>query len=82
MRRAGHRIGTVTLAVQDDTGYIKLLSRFTGAAVALQAPNGPVPGSDQLPSGAGRQQVRYTVGVFPSGPLDVTLSVPPLGASS
>lgn len=82
VRRAGHRIGTVTLAVQDDTGYIKLLSRFTGAAVALQAPNGPVPGSDQLPSGAGRQQVRYTVGAFPSGPLDVTLSVPPLGASS
>ncbi len=79
VRRGGRRLGTVTLAVQDDTGYIKLLGRFTGAAVALKAPNGPVPGSDLLPSGGGRQQVAYTVGAFPSGPLDVTLSVPPLG---
>lgn len=81
VRRGGRQIGTVTLAVQDDTGYIKLLHRFTGAAVALKAPNGPVPGSDLLPSGGGRQQVAYTVGAFPSGPLDVTLSVPPLGAA-
>lgn len=81
VRRSGRRVGTVTLAVQDDTGYIKLLGRFTGAAVALRAPNGPVPGSDPLPPGGGRQQVGYTVGAFPRGPLDVTLSVPPLRAS-
>lgn len=76
VRRAGRTVGTVTLAVQDDTGYIKLLGRFTGAAVSLVSPLGHVPGSDALPGGG--QQVGYTVGAFPAGPLNVTLSVPPL----
>ena len=31
----GRVVGRVTLSIQDDAGYIKLLHRFTGATVAL-----------------------------------------------
>jgi hypothetical protein len=71
--------GRVTLSVQDDTGYIKLVHRFTGARVMLNAPGGiVVPGSaalDPLPDGGtGDWRQSYTVTAFPSGPLRVTLA--------
>ena len=81
--------GTVTLAVQDDTGYIKLLSRFTGGAVVLRMGSRTVPGSSLDPgpaaipaSGvvtyAGRryQAFGFTAQAFPSGPLRVGLFIP------
>lgn len=71
--------GRVTLSVQDDTGYIKLVHRFTGARVMLNAPGGiVVPGSaaiDPLPDkGRGDWRQSYTVTAFPAGPLRVTLA--------
>lgn len=71
--------GHVTLSVQDDTGYIKLVHRFTGARVMLNAPGGiVVPGSavlDPLPdAGGGDWRQSYTVTAFPAGPLRVTLA--------
>ena len=71
----GRVIGRATLSVQDDTGYIKLMHRFTGASVVLRTGAGPVPGSAASAGGAGAQSVTYHVGAFPSGDLSVTLTV-------
>jgi len=38
VRANGKRIGRVTLSVQDDAGYVKLVHRFTGATVQLGTP--------------------------------------------
>ena len=65
----GARVGTVTLSIQDDTGYIKLLHRFTGASVQLQTPAGIVPGSEPVAGPA----YSFKAQAFPSGPLQVTL---------
>jgi hypothetical protein len=80
------------LSVQDDTGYIKLLQRFTGARVTLSTPAGVVPGSDVIadpPFATGLRAVTAggrawrTVGLrgtaFPSGPLDIMLWIPAAG---
>ena len=68
----GRPVGTVTLSVQDDAGYMKLIRRFTGLRVQLATPAGPVPGSDPAPPGGVMAQ-RFTVQAFPTGPLSVTL---------
>jgi len=86
---AGNVIGRVTLSVQDDTGYIKLMHRFTGADVLLRTPNGQVPGSSldpgppTLPAGGtvayrGRsyEVAEFQAQAFPDGPLDIYLLVP------
>jgi len=66
----GRRVGTATLSIQDDTGYIKLMRRFTGAGVALYTAGGAVPGSTPL-----RGEVfSFTATAFPSGPLRISLS--------
>ncbi|QEC48784.1 hypothetical protein FSW04_15185 [Baekduia soli] len=66
-------IGRVTLSIQDDTGYIKLMHRFTGAVVQLSTPAGPVPGSNVPVPGVTYRRVTFTVQAFPSGPLQVSL---------
>jgi hypothetical protein len=71
VRLRGRRVGTVTLSVQDDAGYIKLMERFTGAAVALRAGDTVVPGSAAI---AARLRLGFEVSRFPSGPLEVTLA--------
>jgi hypothetical protein len=76
------------LSIQDDTGYIKLLHRFTGADVTLSTAAGVVPGSNVVggpPFGPGLRAVRYRrrpwrafglLGTaFPSGPLRVSLLI-------
>ena len=78
-----------SLAVQDDTGYIKLMHRFTGAAVQLVSPLGKVPGSTLEPgprripaAGAlsyrGRRYLAnsFDATAFPSGKLRISLLVP------
>jgi hypothetical protein len=80
--------GRFMLAVQDDTGFIKLVHRFTGAGVVLHTSTGSVPGSTLSPGPAfvpGLSTVSYRgvayraygfVGTaFPSGRLEVTLLV-------
>jgi hypothetical protein len=86
----GRVAGHVTISVQDDTGYIKLMHRFTGAAVQLRTAAGVlVPGSTLDPgpasipghgavSYAGRtyRALTYDAPAFPSGPLHVSLLLP------
>jgi len=76
---AGHRrIGRVTLSVQDDSGYTKLMHRFTGAEVILRTPHGVVPGSATNPPAPGPRWQRFTFTgrAFPTGPLTITLMAP------
>jgi hypothetical protein len=80
--------GRFMLSVQDDTGFIKLVHRFTGADVVLHTSTGTVPGSNLSPGPAfvpGLSTVAYhgvvyrsygfTGTTFPSGTLEVTLLV-------
>ena len=67
-------VGRFMLSVQDDTGYIKLMHRFTGADVVLRLNGRVVPGSELA---RGRKHVyRFTAPAFPSGRLQVSLLVP------
>ena len=81
--------GRFMLAAQDDAGFIKIVHRFTGAAVVLHMGAKPVPYSTLYPgpayqAGLGRTTYRgrtyrsfgFTGTAFPSGPLSVTLLVP------
>jgi hypothetical protein len=71
---AGHRrLGRVTLSVQDDTGYIKLMHRFTGAGVELRTAAGVVPGSSRA---GGSHAFSFVGRAFPAGALTVALRVP------
>jgi hypothetical protein len=85
----GRTAARFALAVQDDTGYIKLMHRFTGADVQLVSPLGKVPGStlepgpDRIPAhGAltyrGRRYLAnsFDATAFPSGTLRISLLVP------
>jgi hypothetical protein len=82
-------VGRFMLSVQDDTGYIKLIHRFTGADVVLHTGARTVPGSNLFPGppyAAGLTTVRYggrtyraygfSAPAFPSGRLHVSLLVP------
>jgi hypothetical protein len=95
LRAHGRVIGGVTLSVQDDTGYIKLMRRFTGAAVLLRTPSGQVPGSSLSPGppqvpgvgpvtyrGRAYQAFSFPARAFPSGPLQISLLVPKAAASA
>jgi hypothetical protein len=89
LRSNGRTIGRVTLSIQDDTGYIKLMRRFTGAGVVLRTPAGQVPGStlspgpSELPSRGsvtyrGRTYLVFSFAArgFPSQPLRISLLMP------
>ena len=82
-------IGRFMLSIQDDTGYIKLIHRFTGADVVLHAGARTVPGSNLFPGppyARGLTTVTYrghtyraygfSAPAFPSGSLHVSLLVP------
>jgi hypothetical protein len=66
----GHVIGHVSLSIQDDTGYMKLVQRFTGASVVMTTPAGVVPGSAPM---SGTPAFTFTAAAFPQGPITVEL---------
>jgi hypothetical protein len=68
--RRGRLLGRVTLSVQDDAGFIKLMRRFTGAGVVLRTPAGIVPGSTRAPHGT---PFTFTTRAFPAQRLAVTV---------
>jgi hypothetical protein len=85
----GGVVGRFMLSVQDDTGFIKLVHRFTGADVVLDTAAGPVPGSNLFPGppfaaglgtvtyrGRSYRDLGFTGTAFPSGRLQVSLLVP------
>jgi hypothetical protein len=95
VRSNGRVIGRVTLSIQDDTGYIKLMHRFAGADVILRTPAGQVPGSTLAPGpstvptqgtvsygGQTYQAFSFAAQAFPSGPLRISLLTPPAGAAT
>ena len=90
--RAGRVLGHVTLSVQDDAGFIKLMRRFTGAGIVLRTRTGVVPASSSasgaaVPArGAPAARVRdparfgFTTRAFPAARLSVELLVSPTGS--
>jgi hypothetical protein len=67
----GRVIGHVTLSLQDDTGYMKLIQRFTGAGVVMRTAAGVVPGSAAATTAA--PAFSFTATAFPQGDLGVAL---------
>jgi hypothetical protein len=72
----GRRVGMVTLSIQDDGGYIKLMHRFTGAIVILQTNQGEVPGSNHPVRGQRYVASSFEATAFPAGPLRISLLTP------
>jgi hypothetical protein len=86
VREHGATVGTVTLSIQDDAGYIKLVHRFTGATAILTTAAGHVGGSALAPgplppSGtvilAGRAYAvaSFDATAFPAEPLTISLLI-------
>ncbi len=94
LRWHGRTVGTYVMSVQDDLGYVKLVSRFIGVPVDLYR-NGsflmgtlqPAPpsklstGATLTVAGNAYYDYAFNAGAFPSGALRVALLVPrPTGA--
>jgi hypothetical protein len=96
LRLGGRTLGHYLLSVQDDSGYVKLETRFIGLPVLLQRDGRRVPlegtitpGSSVIPShgpvrfhGASWETFSFLALAFPSGRLKITLLVPPPPSSS
>lgn len=87
--RRGRTIGSFLVAVQDDSGYLKLAQRFTGAGVVLSSGGSIVMSTPGTPPAAalpdrglfqiGGHSYRvysFTGQAFPSGPLRISLLFP------
>ena len=72
LRLGGRVIGRVTLSIQDDTGFVKLMHRFTGAVVELGTPPGRVPGGNVPAAGRAYWRTGFAAEAFPAGPLQIT----------
>jgi hypothetical protein len=96
LRRGGRTVGHYTLSVQDDLGYVKLVTRFTGAPLVLRAGSRTLPVAGTLAPaptsipehgavkyrGSTYQAFSFNAQVFPSGPLRISLLVPVPGSLS
>ncbi len=95
LRWKGRIVGSYVMSVQDDVGYVKLVSRFIGVPIDLYrdgaflmgtlqpAPAAPTPGGSLSVGGALYQAHMLTAAAFPSGSLQVALLVPvPAGAGA
>jgi hypothetical protein len=85
-------VGRFVMSVQDDLGYEKLVTRFTGLPIELYRNGSPLMGRDfprrevppHLPlqgtpirvNGVAYVTLIYPVLAFPSGEVDVTLAIP------
>lgn len=86
LRRHGRVLGSYVMSVQDDTGYVKLVSRFIGVPIDLYGPSGflmgtlqPAPAEGSGTATAGGHAylpVDFGALAFPSGSLQVELFVP------
>jgi hypothetical protein len=87
LRSHGRKLGTYVMSVQDDAGYVKLVSRFIGVPIDLYrndaylmgtlapAPSKVSAGSSVNVHGASYRVALLTAGAFPSGTLGVALFV-------
>ncbi len=88
LRWKGRTIGTYVMSVQDDVGYVKLVSRIIGVPIDLYrdraflmgtlqpAPSAVSAGSSVDVGGASYQVQLLSANAFPSGTLRVALLVP------
>jgi hypothetical protein len=90
LRRGGRTVGHYVLSVQDDLGYVKLVTRFIGVPLVLRAGSRTLPVAGALSPGPANvpahgpvtyRNIRYeafsfNAQVFPSGPLRISLLVP------
>jgi hypothetical protein len=89
----GRVVGHFLLSVQDDLGYLILSHRFTGAQVLLrqgtrQIMGNLTPGPASVPDrgevvyrGVHYQAYSFMAQAFPSGPLRISLLIPPIPGS-
>ncbi|MGD0454646.1 MAG: hypothetical protein ABSB69_13700 [Solirubrobacteraceae bacterium] len=88
LRSKGRTLGTYVMSVQDDAGYVKLVSRFIGVPVDLYrngafvmgtlqpAPSTVSAGAPVRVRGVSYQVQLVSASAFPTGPLRVALFVP------
>jgi hypothetical protein len=95
LRLAGRTVGRYLLSVQDDSGYAKLESRYIGYPLLMRqgARRLPVegtisPGSTFIPDrgpaswhGARYEVFSFGAQAYPSGPLKISMLVPPASAA-
>ena len=91
LRDRGRAIGRFSFSVQDDLGYIKLVTRFIAVPLVLRTPKGQVPVEGQAAGAPARIPARgpvsyhgatfeaysFTAQAFPKGTLRVSLLSPP-----
>jgi hypothetical protein len=90
LRAHGKEVGHFVFSVQDDLGYVKLVTRFIGAPLVLRTDAGNVPvegllspGPASIPDrgpveyrGVGYQAYSFKAAAYPSGRLRVSLLLP------
>jgi hypothetical protein len=90
LRLGGRTIAHYVLSVQDDLGYVKLVSRFLGLQIAMRVGSHQLPvegllspGPTSIPArgaltyrGVHYAVVSFTARSFPGGPLRISLFVP------
>ena len=88
LRAGGHTLGRYVMAVQDDVGYVKLVTRFIGVPIDLYRGGSFLMGTLTPAPSPGRTATLVSVGgrnylidvmtmrAFPSGELKVALLVP------
>jgi len=90
LRSHGKTIANFVFSVQDDLGYVKLVTRFLGAPLILRTDSGQVPvegllspGPASIPDhgpveyrGANYEAYSFNAGAYPSGRLRVSLMLP------
>lgn len=97
LRLHGRVIGHYVLSVQDDLGYVKLVSRFIGTPLVMRTGSRMVPVEGLFSSapasiptqgpvkvgGVSYEAISFNATAFPSGPLRISLLLPiPPGLSS
>jgi hypothetical protein len=90
LRSRGRTIGRYSFSVQDDLGYVKLVTRFIGAPLILRTSSGQVPvegllspGPASIPDhgpvdyrGTSYEAYSFRAAAYPSGRLRVSLLLP------
>jgi hypothetical protein len=90
LRVHGKEVGHFVFSVQDDLGYVKLVTRFIGAPLVLRTDSGQVPvegllspGPDAIPDrgpvsyrGTSYEAYSFKAAAYPSGRLRVSLLLP------
>jgi hypothetical protein len=90
LRAHGKTIGRFVFSVQDDLGYVKLVTRFLGVPLVLRGESGQIPvegllspGPETIPDhgrvayrGAFYEAYSFKAGAYPSGRLRVSLLLP------